>query len=29
MEIHDWNKRYRLRERPAEDLDVAPTPLLV
>ena len=29
MEIHDWNKRYRLRERPAEDLDAAPTPLLV
>src|SRR5216683_1426696 len=29
MEIQDWNKRYRLRERPAEDLDAAPTPLLV
>jgi len=29
MNIHDWNKRYRLRERPAEDLDAAPTPLLV
>jgi SAM-dependent methyltransferase len=29
MEVHDWNKRYRLRERPAEDLDAAPTPLLV
>jgi tellurite methyltransferase len=29
MEIHDWNKRYRLRERPAEDLDAAPTPLIV
>ncbi|MGA7793405.1 MAG: methyltransferase domain-containing protein [Candidatus Acidiferrales bacterium] len=29
MEINDWNKRYRLRERPAEDLDAAPTPLLV
>jgi tellurite methyltransferase len=29
MEIHDWNERYRLRERPAEDLDAAPTPLLV
>jgi tellurite methyltransferase len=29
MELHDWNKRYRLRERPAEDLDAAPTPLLV
>ena len=29
MEINDWNKRYRLRERPAEDLDSAPTPLVV
>ena len=29
MEIHKWNERYRLRERPAEDLDAAPTPLLV
>ena len=29
MQIHDWNKRYRLRQRPAEDLDAAPTPLLV
>ena len=29
VEIRDWNKRYRLRERPAEDLDAAPTPLLV
>jgi SAM-dependent methyltransferase len=29
MEIQDWNERYRLRERPAEDLDPAPTPLLV
>ena len=29
MDLHDWNKRYRLRERPAEDLDPAPTPLLV
>jgi tellurite methyltransferase len=29
MEINDWNDRYRLRERPAEDLDAAPTPLLV
>jgi tellurite methyltransferase len=28
MEIRDWNKRYRVRERP-EELDVAPTPLLV
>jgi tellurite methyltransferase len=29
MEIQDWNKRYRLRERPAEDFDAAPTPLVV
>jgi tellurite methyltransferase len=29
MEIHDWNKRYRLGERAAEDLEAAPTPLLV
>ncbi len=29
MEIRDWNKRYRLREHPAEDFDAAPTPLLV
>jgi len=29
MEIRDWNDRYRLRERPAEDLDAAPTPLVV
>jgi tellurite methyltransferase len=29
MEIQDWNKRYRMRERPAEDMDPAPTPLLV
>jgi tellurite methyltransferase len=29
MDLHDWNKRYRLRERPAEDLDATPTPLLV
>jgi len=29
MEIQDWNKRYRMCERPAEDLDPAPTPLLV
>lgn len=29
MELHNWNDRYRLRERPAEDLDAAPTPLLV
>jgi tellurite methyltransferase len=29
MEIGDWNKRYRLRERPAEDFATEPTPLLV
>jgi tellurite methyltransferase len=29
MEIHDWNERYRLRERPEEDLGAAPTPLVV
>src|SRR5258707_8997771 len=29
MGIRDWNDRYRLRERPAEDLDAAPTPLVV
>jgi tellurite methyltransferase len=29
MEVHDWNRRYRLRERPAEDLGAASTPLLV
>lgn len=29
MEIHDWNERYRLRERAAEDLDAEPTPLVV
>ena len=29
VEIRDWNERYRLRERAAEDLDAAPTPLLV
>ena len=28
MEIHDWNERYRLRER-AEDLHAAPAPLIV
>ena len=28
MEIQDWNERYRSRERAAEDLDTAPTPLL-
>jgi tellurite methyltransferase len=29
MEIRDWNERYRLRERPEEDFDAAPTPLVV
>ena len=29
MEIADWNERYRLRERPEEDLGAAPTPLVV
>jgi len=29
VETRDWDERYRLRERPAEDLDAAPTPLLV
>jgi SAM-dependent methyltransferase len=29
MEINGWNERYRSRERPAEDLNAAPTPLLV
>src|SRR5579863_6524651 len=29
MGIHDWNERYRRRDRPAEDLDAGPTPLLV
>ena len=29
MEIRGWNKRYRLRERPEEDLEAAPTPILV
>jgi tellurite methyltransferase len=29
MEISDWNERYRLRERPAEDLDATPTPVVV
>ena len=29
MEIHGWNERYRLRERAAEDLDAAPTSLVV
>src|SRR5271169_6812350 len=29
MEIHDWDKRYRLREHAASDLEAAPTPLLM
>jgi tellurite methyltransferase len=29
MEIRDWDKRYRSRERATEDLQEAPTPLLV
>jgi SAM-dependent methyltransferase len=29
MEIGEWNERYRLRERAAEDFDATPTPLLV
>jgi tellurite methyltransferase len=29
MEIDSWNKRYRLRERPEEDLAAEPTPLVV
>lgn len=29
MEINNWNKRYESRERPIEDLDATPTPLLV
>jgi tellurite methyltransferase len=29
MEIERWNKRYRLREHPEEDLETAPTPLVV
>jgi len=29
MEINRWNERYRSRERAAEDLNAAPTPLLV
>jgi tellurite methyltransferase len=29
VEIHEWDERYRLRERPEEDLDAAPTPLVV
>lgn len=29
MDILSWDTRYRSRERPAEDFDAAPTPLLV
>jgi tellurite methyltransferase len=29
MEIQDWEKRYRSRERATEDLQAAPTPLLI
>jgi tellurite methyltransferase len=29
MEINGWNERYRSSERPAEDLNAEPTPLLV
>ena len=29
MEINGWNERYQSREHTAEDLDAAPTPLLV
>lgn len=29
MDPRDWNERYRLRERPAEDLDLTPAPLVV
>jgi SAM-dependent methyltransferase len=29
MKINDWNERYRSGERAAEDLDAAPTPLVV
>ena len=29
MEIRDWDKRYRLREHVASDLEAAPTPLLM
>jgi tellurite methyltransferase len=29
MEIQDWDKRYRSRERATEDLHAAPTPLLM
>jgi tellurite methyltransferase len=29
VKIRKWDERYRLRERPEEDLDAAPTPLVV
>jgi SAM-dependent methyltransferase len=29
MEIRDWDKRYRLKEHAASDLEAAPTPLLI
>jgi SAM-dependent methyltransferase len=29
VEINKWDERYRLRERPEEDLDAAPTPLVI
>ena len=29
MEIRDWDKRYRLREHAASDIEAAPTPLVV
>src|SRR5438270_12402266 len=29
MDIRGWDQRYRLGERPAEDLDPRPTPLVV
>lgn len=29
MEIHEWNKRYRLREHATSDFESPPTPLLV
>ena len=29
MEIHEWNKRYRLREHAKSDFEAPPTPLLV
>jgi tellurite methyltransferase len=29
MEVRDWDKRYRLREHAASDLEAGPTPLLI